>query len=139
MTFRPPPRPWKKGKQEDYSAFTLEVQVCGDSTGRVWSYHEYQSPADEEAALGFPFGGAQQVAYALLTEAYRREVFVDALVELTKNPLLLQAYQDGDSESRKQLEDRLAEASREVMQRTLARMGSDVPREILAMLLESAS
>jgi hypothetical protein len=137
MTFQPPPRPWKKGKQDGYSSFTLEVQVCGDSSGRVWSYHDYQSREDEETALRFPYAGTQQIAYALLTEAYRREVFVDALVELTKNPLYLEAYRNGDSEARKHIEDRLAEGSQEVMRRTLAKMGSDVSKEILAMLLES--
>ena len=135
--FKPPPQPWKQGVQEGYTALTLEVQLCGDTTGRVWSFHDFKTPEDAETALKLPQGGAPQVAYALLTEAYRREVFVVALAELSQNPKLLDEYQRGTPEARAALEARDAQAAQEVMRRTLAKMGTGAPREILAMLLSA--
>jgi hypothetical protein len=120
-----------------YSALTLEVHLCEDPTGRVWSYHDFQTPEDEATALGLRHAGAQQVAYALLTEAYRRECFVVVLTEMSQEPGFLDRYRSGDPEAHKALETRISEAAQEVMRRTLKKMGSDVSREILEMLLSA--
>ena len=137
MEHKPPPQPWKKGAQDDYTAVALEVHLCGDTTGRVWSYHDFQTPGDAEAALTLPHGGTQQVAYALLVEAYRRECFVTALAEMSHNPTFLDDYRKGTPEQREALESRISTAAREVMRRTLEKMGTGAPREILTMLLNS--
>ena len=135
MKFEPPPRPWKKGEQEDYKALVVEIHVCQDSTGRVWSSNSFQDLVDEETAQGMPQGGSQQIAYALLTEAYRREVFVDALVHLSRDPQFLVHYVAGDPETRLEMEEHLAQTAREIMAVTLEKMGFAAAREVLEMMI----
>jgi len=137
MEFKPPPLPWPSGKNEGYSAFTLEVHICQDETNRVWSFHDFQTPEDQATSLTFSHGGAQQVAYALLTEAYRRECFVTALAEMSHNSTFLDDYRKSTPEEKEALEFRIAGVAQEVMRRTLAKMSTGVPREILAMLLNT--
>ena len=83
---RSPEKPWVKGVHPEYTALQLVVNVCQDQHGNVWSDHGFLSPADEVLARGLPQGGAPQLAHVFLTEAVRREAFMCALLELTKDP-----------------------------------------------------
>ena len=137
MEFNPPPLPWPVGVHPEYTATTLEVHLCEDPTGRVWSYHTFASSEAEQASCQLRHHGVQQIAYALLTEAYRREAFVVALTELSRNPQMLEDYRNGDASARAHLETLVGTSAQEVMRRTLERMGSDIPREVLAMMSEA--
>jgi hypothetical protein len=132
----PPPTPWEKGAQKGYTAFSLTVDVCEDEFGRVWSGHSFESDTDEETALQLKNGGAPQVAYALLTEAMRREVFVLMLMRMSQDPEFLQQWRDADEEVKRGLEAELGFAARQVMTDTLSKMVAGVGREILTMLSE---
>lgn len=137
MDFKPPQLPWPIGVNPEYTATSLEVHLCEDKTGRVWSYHDFVSPEAEQAASQLRHHGVQQIAYALLTEAIRREVFVVALTELSKNPQMLEDYRRGEAVTRRYTETQLSDAAQLVIQRTLAKMGSDIAREVLAMMTEA--
>ena len=73
---------------------SLEIRVCVDAAGCVWSLHKFATPDDEEKARGWAGGGIRQIAHALLTEALRRETFVCALVEMSRNPDFLAKFLD---------------------------------------------
>ena len=135
--YQPPPRPWKKGVHQTYKALVLEVHVCQDETGRVWSSNSFQGSEDEQTALKMPQGGTEQVAYALLTEALRREVFVDALVHLSRDPQFLVHYVAGDPETREEMEEHLTRAAREVMFTTMEKMGTAPAKEVLDLMLQA--
>lgn len=77
----PPPRPWKPGKHIDYTCFRLRVYVAetGDAT---WSDHELEGPEDEAVLPNLLSGGLRQAAYALFTEAMRKEAMYTVLLKL---------------------------------------------------------
>lgn len=130
----PPPTPWTKGSHEAYSAFSLTVDVCQDEFDRVWSSHCYETPEDEAVALQLKSGGAPQVAYALLTEAMRREAFVLTLVRMSKDPDFIQTYKTASDEVKRGMEADLGIAARQIMANTMSKMVAGVGREILSMV-----
>lgn len=87
-TLKPPAFPWQKGDQGSYAALVIEVHVCKDESGRVFSMHKLQDTKDRETALSWTSGGQEQVAFALLTETMRREALFGLLVRMTKDPTL---------------------------------------------------
>lgn len=133
---RSPDKPWVPGKHPTYSALRLIVNVCQDEHGNVWSDHGFQTPADEQVAGELPQGGAPQVAHALLTEAVRREVFMCALIELTKEPGFLTRYQAADEAGQEQIRRDLAAAAQHVITRTLTKMVPGAVAEVLAMMAD---
>jgi hypothetical protein len=82
----PPPGPWEKGDHDTYSSITLEVKVCRDQHGRIYSMHQLQDELDHTTAMQWRTGGQEQTAFALLVEATRREALLSLLVRLTKDP-----------------------------------------------------
>jgi len=137
VSHQPPDRPWKKGKNPTYTALVVEVQICQDNTGRVWSGNSFPTSEDEEAALSMPQGGSEQIAFALLTEALRREIFVDALVHLSDNSQFLVDYLAGGPETRAEMEEHLAQSAREVMFNTMEKMGTTPAQEVLEMMIQA--
>lgn len=85
---KPPPFPWKKGTQESYASLVVEVLVCKDEHGRVFSMHRLQDALDRDTAMSWTTGGQEQVAFALITETVRREALFGLLVRMTQDPLL---------------------------------------------------
>lgn len=131
-----PEKPWVPGTHPTYSAFRLVVNVCQDEHGNVWSDHNFTTPADLEVAGNLPQGGAPQVAHALLTEAVRREVFLCALIELTKDEGFLVRYTAADDEVKARMEAELAIAAKHVITRTLDKMVPGSVSEVLAMMAD---
>lgn len=82
----PPARPWEKGIHEDYSALVLELEVCRDGHGRVFSNHHLQDEKDQQVAMSWPSCGMEQVAFALLLEAVRRESLLCVLALMSQDP-----------------------------------------------------
>lgn len=87
----PPPLPWGTGKTEStpeqagFESLAIEVGVAVDDLQQIFSYHTLKSDEDEEVALGWPGGGQQYIAYALLTEATRREAILAVLVNMSND------------------------------------------------------
>jgi hypothetical protein len=125
-----PEKPWVRGKHPTHTAFRVTINICQDSDGNVWSDHDFATDEDVALCKGLPQGGAPQVAHALLTEAVRREAFMCALIELTKDPSYLLRFKAGESP----VVDELAAATEQVIARTLGKMTPGAAAEVLAMM-----
>jgi len=125
----PPPFPWKTGTSESYTAFTVAVDVCQDQRKRVWSDQRFPTAEDAAAAQTLDGDAIQQIAYALLTEALRRELYLDAMVELSNNPDFITAWVNADPQGKTKLEHELANAGLTVMFQGLGKMAPSVARE----------
>lgn len=131
---KPPPTPWVRGKQAGYTALDLVIHLCQDATGRVWSEHDFREALDEATSKTLKGFGNQQIAYALLVEAARREAFVDAMLTVQNNPDYLERYKAGDEALRDEMEAFIGDRATEVMTRTLRKMAPGIGKEILWML-----
>ena len=131
----PPPEMSIKGEANGRSTIVMEVYVCNDEFGRVWSFHKPQDTEDEQRSLKWSGGGARQIAYAPLTEAVRREAFASAMVEMSKGPSYLTDYVGADEEKRLEIEKNLGKVVAKVVADTAQKMGEGAAREILNMLV----
>jgi hypothetical protein len=113
-----PLKPWVPGQQPGYTAYQITVTVCEDDLGQVWSEHSFASDVDAQACASTKGGGVEQVAHALLTEGLRREVFVDALLTLSKSPYVLHRWKT-DPGAREQIVARLQSQVTEVLHKKL--------------------
>jgi hypothetical protein len=84
-TMQPPERPWEVGKHENYACFRLRVLVA-ETGDAVWSDHELETPEDEAVLPNLLSGGLRQAAYALFTEAMRKEAMYTILLKLQNDP-----------------------------------------------------
>jgi len=131
----PPKELWESGKQGNCSTVILEVRVCLDAAGKVWSAHTYKDPTDAVLASSWAGGGVRQISFALLTEALRREVYTCALVELTKDSAFLEKYTSADDETREKMTLDLGNAAQSVLTSTSKRMTQSAAQEVLSMLI----
>jgi hypothetical protein len=125
-----PPKELFEGGSKTLS---VEVRVCIDEFGTVWSFHQL-STEDEKKASSYPGGGTQQIGHALLVETVRRETFNSALVLLESEPTFLQTWTTADETVKKELEEKLATAIHGVIERTTRRLCPSSVKEILSML-----
>lgn len=135
---QPPKWPWIKGEQPEYTAFQLVVNICQDTDGNVWSNHDYATGVDGALAQGLSQGGAPQVAHALLTEAIRREAFMCALIERTKDSEFLDRWRSGDEDVRAEIEAQIGNYTRHVISKTLEKMVPGATAGILSMMAKTA-
>ena len=122
------------GVHETGTTASLEVKLCRDDRGNVWSLHQPLSAEDERLFADWPGHGARAIAHGLLVEALRREAYMCILTKLTKDPALVATYAKGDPSIRKAVEEALALAIRDNLEATLPRMIPDVAKEILNMV-----
>lgn len=104
-----PERPWKKGKNETYTCFNVTVRVA-ETQGNVFSDHELESQEDHQISSELSSGGLRQAAYALLTEALRKEALYTVLLKLQDSPTYLELYLKSDSDSKLKMESELGNA-----------------------------
>lgn len=104
-----PERPWKKGKQDEYTCFNITVRVA-ETQGNVFSDHELEDEGDRTHVLKMTSGGLAQAAYALLTEALRSEVRYLSLVKLQGSPDYILDYLKADSPTKLSIESTMANA-----------------------------
>jgi hypothetical protein len=123
-----------KGKNEGCETAVLEIRICKDANGFLWSLHNWQSKEDETLVKGWPEGGAKQVAHSLLTEAFRREMFALVLGELTADKNYMLNYNKSSESAKKQTEEKLSAAMAKLVKLMAERMGPDLSVEILNML-----
>lgn len=133
---QPPPFPWKKGKQKGYTAFSLEVTVCQDDNGWVFSVHDAASEEDSQIISGLPNHGVEQIAYALLTEALRRELYVEVLLALTQDRELVSQWTTGDPPRKQEIEHMLTNACVSIITKTMGKMVPDLAKEVLTMMAD---
>ena len=131
-----PRKPWKKGRQSEYTALQLVVNVCQDKHGRVWSDHEFLTPEDQQLAQGLAQGGAPQLAHVLLTEAVRREAFMCILIQATKDPEFLSQWVEGSTEDKARIEAEIQNFVSHVLTKTVGKMVPGAVSETLMMISE---
>ena len=134
----PPQELWQSGTQGNCSTIVLEVRVCLDAAGHLWSAHNYQQVEDEVRANSWAGGGVRQISFALLTEAMRREVYTCALIELTKDPEYLKKFQAADEKTKLEMSSALGEGALQVLTNTSKRMALGAAQEVLAMLISQS-
>lgn len=130
----PPSLPWKKGIHPEYRSFCLEVRVCQDNTGNVFSVHGIQDEEDQNVLQSMPSGGLEQICYGLLCEAIRREAFLEAIVNHNEDSDYVFKYIDGNEEHRHKVESDLSRSIVDMLTKTIIKMAPAAAREILAMM-----
>lgn len=132
-----PPTPWTKGKHEGHSVFNLEVEICEVDKGgvrMVFTQHDFQSVADEKVCRALKSMGEEQIAYALLLNALRREMFIETLLHIQQDPTFLSSYKEADEEEQRNREVEVAAKMVTTLDRAIRKMAPEVAREILAMV-----
>ena len=131
---QPPPMPWEKGNHRLYSMAKLELEVCRDEFGRVFSFHRLADETDKATVMEWPAGGQEQIAFALLTEATRREAILGLLLRMTKEPDFIARFEAATEEEQAVLLSELADILRVQMNRTVTRLASVVVSEAVQMV-----
>ena len=122
------------GNHETGSTASVEVRLCRDPQGNIWSFHQSATGADDQILLSWPGHGVRAIAHGLLLEALRREAYLCVLTKLTKDPALVTQYAKGDPSIRQAVEEGLALAMRDQLEATLPKLIPDVAKEILNMV-----
>ncbi len=128
-----PEQPWERGRQE-YTLIGVNVQVCEDADGTVWSLHQVD-PEDEPVAKSMDSGGNRQVAHALLVEALRREVFVEVLIEMSSDKDWLSRYQTVSKTDQDGMTKNLSNSALAVMVGVIPKLLPGVVQEVLDMVI----
>ena len=130
----PPPETWVEGKHEDHDVLVLEVLVRRDhATGHVHSIHRVGSDG-VDLVSSWPTGGLEQVAFALLAEAVRREAILDMIIKATHDPEFLSGYKSATPEAQKVILNDLSTALRGTMAQTISRISEAALREALEQI-----
>jgi hypothetical protein len=117
-------------------AFSLSLTVQPLESGGVDAHHTFASLSDQNRAASLPGGGHLHITQALFLEALRREGFMCALAELTKDGEYVAKYVGGTPEAQAAVEQRLAETIIEMFRRGSEKLAPGIAKGILAMLSE---
>lgn len=131
-----PKKPWKPGVQPEYTHLRVVLNICQDKFGNVWSDHTFLSPEDERLAGGMPSSGHNQVAHALMSEALRREAFLQALAEMSVKSDFIQQWKNGNKATRAVIQSKLEASLVELVRRTAEKNAAGVVEGVLAMLAD---
>ena len=104
-------------------------------TGRVSSEHRLKDESAHEIVAAWPSGGLEQVAFAILAEAVRREALLDVILHMSHH----QAEWAKASESeREAITNRLTQAVKESMNGTIGRLAGSATRAALDLVTSSS-
>jgi hypothetical protein len=115
----PPPGPWQKGQHTVYDLVVAEVTILRDEVGRVYSQHKLQDEGDVGVASKWPSCGIEQMAFALLTEATRREALLQMLLLESKSPEQFKQLQEMSPEDRQAKFEEMGRKLRLQMNKTI--------------------
>lgn len=122
MSSVPPPAEWVKGQHPDHDVVCVEVLLRRDAHGRVYTEHHLQDAGDHEIVMRWPSGGLEQVAFALLAEAVRREAVLDLALQISQEPTFLDRWAAATEDERAESVGRMTDALRATVQQTVARV-----------------
>lgn len=128
----------RTGEHPDGSVASLEVKVCTDRNGQVWSVHMPMSKEDDAIFMGWPGCGVRAIAHAMLVEATRREAYLCALARLSSDINVINAYRHGDSVIKSEIERDIGTAVVQTFEATLPKLIPSVVKEILDMMSNNA-
>jgi hypothetical protein len=138
MANKPPAFPWIRGVQPTYRSFDIKVSVCQDNEGQVFSIHEL-APEDEEICSTMHSRGLEQIAFGLVVESIRREVFLEVLLRQSKDEGFLERYSSGTDEVRDVILREIASETNRVMAKSIEATSYAATAEILEMILLGAA
>lgn len=130
---KPPKTPWKKGTHKDHSTLVVEVHVARDALGQVYSNHTLQDQTDHVTAMSWPGGGQEQIAFAMLVEAVRREAIVEMLLCMSQDPQFTQKVSEGLDEVVREMTAKL----KAQLTHALDNLGEDAVREALSRIVST--
>lgn len=125
---------WAKGHHADHDVVVIEVLVRRDQHGRVLSEHRLQDDGDRQVVDTWPSGGMEQVAFALLTEAVRREALLDVILKATHQPEIREIWTNASEEMKGQLTHELTRAVQESMSGVISRLAGSASRTALDLI-----
>jgi len=111
------------------------VKLVATDEGWVFSEHDFATTSDQDRALSLQGFGIKQVAYALTTEAFRREAFLCLISEASKHPDVLKWYIEGDDDFRVRFEERLSGAALATLMGLAQKMLPEITKEVISMAL----
>lgn len=126
---------WTKGRQEDGSeTIFLTVAVRQDVHGRIVSAHFPETETDEATLQTWRGGGLEQVAFALLTEAVRREALLDVILKASVDPGITRCWASSSEEERAAILQGLVKGAQESMGFAIDRLIESAMRSALDMI-----
>lgn len=134
MGVEAPAYPWSKGKHSDYECFVMEVEVCRDREGDVWSSHHLQDKLDEEVIKDMPTGGLIQSAHALLIEAMKKEALCAVLTKMSNDEAYAAKIQEKDPKAQEAQAEEVATAILKTFQEAIIKFGPPMAQATLEMI-----
>jgi hypothetical protein len=125
---------WEKGRHDDHEVVVIEVRIRRDAHGRVVSNHFPQDETDLSILEGWPSGGMEQVAFALLTEAVRREALLDVILQASADVSAVRRWRNGTEEERGLILDNLTRVVRSGMDGGVGRIAASALRSALDLV-----
>lgn len=125
---KPPPLPWTPGVHADHSVVRLVMEIVRLDNGQVFSRMTPASDGDNNLLLQWPGHGLEQVGFATLVEAVRREARTSVLVRLSNDPEFRGSVFSGHGI---EFADDLASVVETVISKNLARLSRDAVIEVL--------
>ena len=131
MASAPPPTPWKKGANPEYTAFVMEVHVCRDAEGNVHSARKLQDEEDESAVQTLGNSqGMEEGSFGLLIEATRQEAMLQALLKVSNDEEFKEKLLS-DTDLGDDLREQVTQDTLKLLWATLSRVGPSIVHETL--------
>lgn len=128
---------WRKGRSPGFEVVAVEVLVRRDEHGRVISAHDLQTDEGREIVVGWPSGGMEQVAFALLVEAVKREALLDVILRASHDSNFVEKWKSLGADEREPLIQEMVKALRVGMAGTVARVAETALRGALEQVSSS--
>ena len=130
---------WVKGKKDGAETVFLTVAIRRDKHGRVLSTHFPQDEDDSAVLQSWPGGGMEQVAFALLTEAVRREALFDVILKSSHQPEFRSAWKNSTEEGKGVIIQDLTRGVRESMNGVIGRLIGSAIRTALDLITSTGT
>jgi hypothetical protein len=130
---RPPSFPWKKGIHKEYTMASVEVQICQDNRGNVFSIHNPMTEEDRQILEQMPSSGLEQISHSLILEGLRRESYLQILLRIQGDPEFIKKMKNTDEEVRDLEINELSDILIDFVTESVTRSSENIVKEILHM------
>lgn len=111
------------------------TETIENTVRMVSSTHDFLTPKDRETSMGMKSYGLEQIAFALLTEAIRREAYLQFLIQQVENPNFLKSYTELEEEDAEIFVAKFAKTLTKALSNNVENMAEQVTKEILEMAI----
>lgn len=130
---------WKKGKQDGAETVFVTVAIRRDKHGRILSTHFPQDEDDNAVLQSWPSGGMEQVAFALLSEAVRREALFDVILKSSHQPDFRAEWKNSSEEEKGVILRHLTRGAQESMNGVIGRLIGSAIRTALDLITSTGT